>query len=82
MTNSDVILTNGAQSSDVFWIPTGATTIGINSDIDGVGPEKTMTDAVKVIPEFDTIAALILIVSIVSIIAISAKSRLGIMPRY
>ena len=35
-----------------------------------------------VIPEFGTIAAMILAVAIVSIIAISAKSRLSIMPRY
>ena len=35
-----------------------------------------------VIPEFGTIAALILAVAIISIIAISAKSRLSIIPRY
>jgi len=35
-----------------------------------------------VIPEFGAIAALILAVAIISIIAISAKSRLSIMPRY
>ena len=35
-----------------------------------------------VIPEFGTIAAMILAVAIISIIAISAKSRLSIMPRY
>ena len=35
-----------------------------------------------VIPEFGTIAAMILAVAIVSIIAVSAKSRLSIMPRY
>jgi len=35
-----------------------------------------------VIPEFGAIAAMILAVAIVSIIAISAKSRLSIMPRY
>jgi predicted secreted protein with PEFG-CTERM motif len=38
-------------------------------------------DAVR-IPEFGTIAVMILAVAIVSIIAISAKSRLSIMPRY
>ncbi len=36
----------------------------------------------KVIPEFGTIAAMILAVAIISIIAVSAKSRLSIMPRY
>jgi len=35
-----------------------------------------------VVPEFGTIAAMILAVAIISIIAISAKSRLGIIPRY
>jgi len=35
-----------------------------------------------VVPEFGTIAAMILTVAIISIIAVSAKSRLSIMPRY
>jgi predicted secreted protein with PEFG-CTERM motif len=35
-----------------------------------------------VIPEFGTIAAMVLAVAIISIIAISAKSRLSIIPRY
>lgn len=35
-----------------------------------------------IIPEFGTIAALILAVAVTSIIAVSAKSRLSIMPRY
>jgi len=35
-----------------------------------------------VVPEFGTIAAMILAVAIVSIIAVSSKSRLSIMPRY
>ena len=35
-----------------------------------------------VIPEFGTIAAMILAVAIISIIAVSTKSRLSIIPRY
>ena len=35
-----------------------------------------------IVPEFGTIAVMILVVAIVSIIAISARSRLSIMPRY
>ena len=35
-----------------------------------------------VVPEFGTIAAMILAVAIISIIAISSKSRLSIIPRY
>jgi len=36
----------------------------------------------RVIPEFGTVAAMILAVAIFSIIAISAKSRLSILPRF
>ena len=43
--------------------------------------EVEIVDGV-VIPEFGTIAALILAVAIMSIIVVSAKSRLSIMPRY
>jgi predicted secreted protein with PEFG-CTERM motif len=35
-----------------------------------------------VIPEFGTIAALVLAVAIISIVAVSARSRLSIIPRY
>ena len=35
-----------------------------------------------IVPEFGTIAAMILAVAIVAIIAVSARSRLSIMPRY
>jgi predicted secreted protein with PEFG-CTERM motif len=62
--NTDVILSNGALSSGVLWIPAGPTTIGANShligtvngapitmgansDINGIGPAKTMADAVS-----------------------------------
>ena len=47
--------------------------------------EKTgpvgLTNTAQVVPEFGTIAAMILAVAIVSIIAVTAKSRLSIMPR-
>ena len=46
------------------------------------GTEKIEIFGSWVIPEFGTIAAMILAVAIVSIIAISARSRLSIMPRY
>jgi len=39
-------------------------------------------EAGVVVPEFGTIAAMILAIAIISIIAISAKSRLSIIPRY
>ena len=46
------------------------------------GAEEIEIIGTKVIPEFGAIAALILAVAIISIIAVSAKSRLSIMPRY
>jgi len=46
------------------------------------GAEEIEIIGTFVVPEFGTIAAMILAVAIISIIAISAKSRLGIIPRY
>ena len=46
------------------------------------GTEKIEVVGTFVIPEFGTIAVMILAVAIISIIAVSAKSRLSIMPRY
>jgi predicted secreted protein with PEFG-CTERM motif len=46
------------------------------------GTEKIEVIGTFVIPEFGTIAVMILAVAIISIIAVSAKSRLSIMPRY
>ena len=46
------------------------------------GSEQIEIIGTFVIPEFGTIAAMILAVAIISIIAISAKSRLGIQSRY
>ena len=53
------------------------------------GNSLAFTDSVEVeildglvVPEFGTIAAMILAVAIISIVAISAKSRLSIVPRY
>ena len=46
------------------------------------GAEQIEVIGTFVVPEFGTIAAMILAVAIISIIAISSKSRLSIMPRY
>jgi len=46
------------------------------------GTEEIEIIGTFVIPEFGTIAALILAVAIISIIAVSAKSKLSIIPRY
>ena len=47
-----------------------------------VGAEEIEIIGTFVIPEFGTIAVMILAVAIISIIAVSAKSRLSIMPKY
>ena len=46
------------------------------------GAEEIEIIGTFVIPEFGTITAMILAVAIISIVAISSKSRLSIMPRY
>jgi predicted secreted protein with PEFG-CTERM motif len=46
------------------------------------GTEEIEIIGTFVIPEFGTIAAMILAVAIISIIAISSKSRLGMLSRY
>ena len=46
------------------------------------GAEQIEVIGTFVIPEFGTIAAMILAVAIISIIAVSARSRLSIIPRY
>ena len=46
------------------------------------GSEQIEIIGTFVVPEFGTIAAMILAVAIISIVAISAKSRLSIVPRY
>ena len=46
------------------------------------GPVGEMLTFTQIVPEFGTIAALVLAVAIVSIVVVSAKSRLSIIPRY
>ncbi len=67
-----------------LWIQDGDYTVTAQQ---GESPDHKASVVVgivdgKVIPEFGAIAALILAVAIISIIAVSAKSRLSIMPRY
>jgi predicted secreted protein with PEFG-CTERM motif len=46
------------------------------------GAEEIEIIGTFVIPEFGAIAALILAVAIISIIAVSAKTRLNVFPKY
>ena len=82
--------TSGDFATDIsvggpLWSQDGAYTVtaqqgsGNSNFIDSV--EVDIADGL-VVPEFGTIAAMILAVAIISIIAISAKSRLSIVPRY
>jgi len=81
--------TSGAFATDIsvggpLWSQDGAYTVTAQQ-----GNDSMFTDSVEVevadglvVPEFGTIAAMILAVAIISIVAISAKSRLSIVPRY
>ena len=81
--------TNGDFAVDIavggpLWSQDGAYTVTAQQ-----GNDSMFTDSVEVevadglvVPEFGTIAAMILAVAIISIVAISAKSRLSIVPRY
>ena len=80
---------NGSFATDILvggplWSQDGAYTVTAQQ-----GNDSMFTDSVEVevadglvVPEFGTIAAMILAVAIISIVAISAKSRLSIVPRY
>ena len=69
------VLVNGEESDDAEQ---NGNTVTIPFDADATEIEIVGT---HVVPEFGTIAMIVLAVAIVSIIAVSAKSRLSIMPR-
>jgi predicted secreted protein with PEFG-CTERM motif len=71
-----MVLVDGEESDDVT-IDGNTVTVPFNA-----GAEEIEIIGTFVIPEFGTIAAMILAVAIISIVAISSKSRLGIVPRY
>ena len=67
-----------------LWTQDGDYTITAHQNDNPLYNASTEVEIIDgvVIPEFGTIAAMILAVAIISIIAISAKSRLSIIPRY
>jgi len=69
------VLVNGEESDDAEQ---NGNVVTIPFDADATDIEIVGT---HVVPEFGTIAMIVLAVAIVSIIAVSAKSRLSIMPR-
>ena len=70
-----------ADASDELPIDVTVTFQGYGVPGDEFTGPIGLTNTAQVVPEFGTIAALILVVAITSIIAISAKSRLSFMPR-
>ena len=87
---ADALLETGED--DEFFVLVDGEEVDFSEDVSST--DRTLTIAFQagaeeieiigtfVVPEFGTIAAMILAVAIVSIIAVSAKSRLSIMPRY
>ena len=71
-----MVLVDGEQWDDVQIVANKVTVMF------PAGAETIEIIGTFVIPEFGTIAAMILAVAIISIIAVSAKSRLSIIPRY
>ncbi len=67
-----------------LWTEDGVYTVTANQGIASEFEDSVEVEIIegRVIPEFGTIAAMILVVSIISIIAITAKSRLSVMPRF
>ncbi len=70
-----MVLVDGEQWDDVEIVANKVTVMF------PAGTEQIEIIGTFVVPEFGTIAAMILAVAIISIIAVSAKSRLSIMPR-
>ena len=79
--DSDVFVLVDYEESDDYDITTTSTDRTITVEF-AEGTEEIELIGTWVIPEFGTIAAMILVVAIVSVIAISAKSKLSIIPRY
>jgi predicted secreted protein with PEFG-CTERM motif len=75
-----IVLVDGDEG-DAFEVGSDATTRTLEITIPE-GTTKVEIIGTWAIPEFGAMAAIILAVAIVSIIAVSAKSRLGILPRY
>ena len=82
--NLDGEFTTSIEIGGPLWKQDGDYTITAQQFID---PKYTASTIVEiedgvVVPEFGAIAAMILAVAIISIIVVSARSRLSIMPRY
>ena len=79
--DSEIFVLVDYEESDDYNITTTSTDRTITVEF-AEGTEEIELIGTWVIPEFGTIAAMILAVAIISVIAISAKSKLSIIPRY
>ncbi len=83
----EFISQTGVQSVTTLELPSGdpldieITFLGYGTD-EMTGPVGEMAVFERVVPEFGTLAAVILAVAVVAAVAVSAKSGLGIVPRY
>jgi len=80
LTNSHITTALPADATESMPVEITIESVGFGHD----GQYVAVTGEIatkQVVPEFGTIAAMILAVAIISIIAVSAKSRLSIMPR-
>jgi predicted secreted protein with PEFG-CTERM motif len=81
--------TNGEFSTEIIsggpmWKEDGFYTITANQGLSSEHKQSVQVEISNgvVVPEFGPIAVMILVVAIISIIAVSSKSRLSIIPRY
>ncbi len=72
------------KTASPLWKQDGIYTITAQQGESAIYKDSAEVEIIDgvVIPEFGTIAAMILAVGIISIIAVSAKTRLGIIPKY
>ena len=78
--DSFFVLIDGEETSDVSEETTSTDrTLTIHFQD---GAEEIEIIGTQIVPEFGAIAALVLAVAIISIIAVSAKTRLRLMPKY
>ena len=80
MMNSHMTATLPVDASDSMPVILTVESVGFGHDEQYVAVVGEIATK-QVVPEFGTIAAMILAVAIISIIAVSARSRLSIMPR-
>ncbi len=75
------VLIDGEESSDATETETTSTDRTLTIPFQD-GTEEIEIIGTQIVPEFGAIAALVLAVAIISIIAVSAKTRLRLMPKY